>query len=620
MTRPSKSEFKTIFSFLYRALWKSNKAIRHLFLGAKAIALLHVSAAVLSPLLLKALIECFEGSTAQIFGHSPLLLVVAYGIVWMASQLLPPLKEIWSTKITEGIGSLLGQEYLGKLHEHPADSITAHSSGYFLGLFEKANGSIKHFVNEFILTVIPNILQLVLLAGFVMYEIGTLSGLILLSASIILTISTNYGLSKALHIRRLSNTYERKLPERFIDSLLNFEIVQLFNLQKREAKEFGYLLTKKRDAEVNFVKNFEFLHLRQLLIFGSTFLGLNILVVHGILQGTYRVSDFVFLNSVFLQLMTPVAFIGEYLRDTFKSAVDLLPFVSWLKPPTTSTSKPPIKKKISQGKIVFDCVDFRYGKNPLALEKLSFSLAANSKTILIGPSGCGKTTIVKLLLGLYSPSGGKILIDDIPLTDYDLPSLREEIGVVSQDTILFNDTIASNIACAKVGAKWEEIEQAARAAHLEPFVNGLPDGYQTRVGERGIKISGGEKQRIALARVFLRNPKIIIFDEATNAIDPKTKEAILDFINDFCQNKTVIQITHQYDKVSSEYQIINLGEAQLAPIPIPDQNLRVCQSQRSRFSPIEAVPYPGDRGDAEGGKGGDAGTEKPQILNQNGYN
>lgn len=260
-----------------------------------------------------------------------------------------------------------------------------------------------------------------------------------------------------------------------------------------------------------------------------------------------------------MQLMMPLTYVGELLRESYKAFADLKQFVHILDTPPIYSQAPGVLKKFSAGTVEFRNVVFSYDKIKSLFQDLSFTFSGGTKTIVVGPSGCGKSTLVKLLLRLYEPDGGEIFIDGISIFDYDIQTLREQIAIVPQDTVMFNESIAYNIACGDPKANFDAIVEAAKAANLHDHILSLQANYQTVVGERGIKLSGGERQRLALARAFIKQPKIMVFDEATNALDPQTRSDIEAFIDEHAKGKTVITIAHQIDNTIESATLLKIG-------------------------------------------------------------
>ena len=551
------SYFKEFSAFLYTSI-KHNPSSKRFFIGANVFALLILSMNVINPLLLKNIVQILESTRDEINKNFLLSMATIYSISWIFCQVLIPLKGLWGSSCGEHILCSSTQEYLNKLHSLPASFLSNNSSGYLLGIMNKAERALHTLIGELLLTVLPTVIEFIIIVGVIVYEIGIISGIIFILSTLFLVISSNFGIKSAIKCRHISNYYGRKVPEKFVDSILNFEIISLFHMQEKETLDFEKILNKKCKAEIGYLRNSEYLRIRQIAINGATFLILNIITIQGIIRNTYQVSDFIFVNAVFLQLMTPLSLLGELLRDCYKSYIDLKPYIKILNEPLSSPKHRKIISQIQRGRIEFKNVSFSYDKRIKILDNVSFVIKETSKTSLIGSSGCGKSTIVKLLVRLYEPDDGEILIDGTNILDYDLDSLRRQIGIVPQDTIMFNDTIENNIACANLSAKYPAIIEAAKAAELHDCITLLPAGYKTTVGERGIRLSGGEKQRISLARIFLKSPKIIILDEAMLTLDPHRRKQISQFIKRYGQDKTIINITHFAEMIDNNYPILNL--------------------------------------------------------------
>ncbi|MGH6991403.1 MAG: ABCB family ABC transporter ATP-binding protein/permease, partial [Stellaceae bacterium] len=367
-----------------------------------------------------------------------------------------------------------------------------------------------------------------------------------------------------LKFRREMNERDSEANTKAVDSLLNFETVKYFANEEHEARRFDVALSGYERAAVKSQVTLSGLNIGQGIIIATGLVGVMILAAQGIVAGRMTVGDFVLVNSYLVQLYTPLNSLGMVYRNIKQSLTDLESMFRLIGETPEIADRPSAPAlQVTQGEIAFDHVSFSYDRRREILKDVSFRVPAGSTVAIVGPSGAGKSTIARLLFRFYDVAGGAIRIDGQDIREVTQDSLRRAIGVVPQDTVLFNDTIRYNISYGRPGADPAEIEDAARRAKLGDFIGRLPDGFDTAVGERGLKLSGGEKQRVAIARVILKSPKILAFDEATSALDTRTERQIQASLDEVSEARSTVMIAHRLSTVVGADQILVLDQGRI---------------------------------------------------------
>jgi ATP-binding cassette subfamily B protein len=368
-----------------------------------------------------------------------------------------------------------------------------------------------------------------------------------------------------VRIRREMNDQDTDANQKAVDSLLNFETVKYFNAEAREAARYDVAMQRYEVAAVKTGQSLSFLNAGQSFIITTGLVIVMIMAAKGVQAGVLTVGDFVMVNAYMIQITMPLNFLGTVYREIRQALVDMGQMFGLLGQPAEVVDKPgaaPIA--VRGGEIVFDNVSFAYDPARPILKGISLTVRPGHKVALVGPSGSGKSTIGRLLFRFYDVTGGTIRIDGQDIRDVQQTSLHGVIGVVPQDTVLFNDTVYYNIAYGRPSATPAEVEEAARLARIHDFVASLPDGYQTRVGERGLKLSGGERQRVAIARTILKRPRVLIFDEATSALDTRTERAIQESLRQISRDVTTLTIAHRLSTVVDADEIVVLQDGVVA--------------------------------------------------------
>lgn len=365
-------------------------------------------------------------------------------------------------------------------------------------------------------------------------------------------------------IRRRMNTMESEANSRAVDSLLNFETVKYFNNADYEVERYEKDLQEWEDAAVTTQYSLSVLNGAQGLIIAAGVTILIIMAGQGVVDGELTIGDLVAINAFLLQLFVPLGFLGTVYSILKHSMADMERMFSLLneQPEIVDVEDAP-DLIVSEGAIEFDNISFAYSSDRPILDRVNLTIPPGAKVALVGPSGAGKSTIGRLLFRFYEPTEGQILIDGQPLNSVTQHSIREAIGVVPQDTVLFNDTIRANIQYARLDATDEELEEAARMANLSEFIESLPQGWDTMVGERGLKLSGGEKQRVAIARAIIKSPPILLFDEATSSLDSESEQEILMALDRLAQSQTTVAIAHRLSTITDSDHIVFLEKGRI---------------------------------------------------------
>jgi ATP-binding cassette subfamily B protein len=364
-----------------------------------------------------------------------------------------------------------------------------------------------------------------------------------------------------ISIRRRMNDSDNDANTKAIDSLLNYETVKYFVAEARETRRYDRSMERYETASVKSYVSLNVLNAGQAVIFTIGLAATMVMCAYGVSQGTNTVGDFVMINAIMIQLYQPLNFMGMVYREIKQATVDIETMFNILQRPAEIVDRPGAKPlAIGAGVIRFDNVSFAYETARPILKGISFEVGAGKTVAIVGPSGAGKSTISRLIFRFYDVTGGRILIDGQDLRDVEQNSLRAAIGMVPQDTVLFNDTIRYNIRYGRWEASDEEVEEAAALAQIDKFIRMSPHGYETEVGERGLKLSGGEKQRVAIARTILKAPPILLLDEATSALDSHTEKEIQDALEKVSRNRTTLVIAHRLSTIVGADEIIVLDQ------------------------------------------------------------
>ncbi|OHC93349.1 MAG: metal ABC transporter permease, partial [Sphingomonadales bacterium RIFCSPHIGHO2_01_FULL_65_20] len=438
-------------------------------------------------------------------------------------------------------------------------------TGEVTKVIERGTKSIDVMLYFLLFNIAPTVLELI--AVLVIFWINFGFGLVLATVAMvaIYIVFTRKITDWRNHLREAMNTLDGKQLARAVDSLLNYETVKYFTAEEREAKRYGDAARTYANAAVKSENSLALLNIGQSLITNLMMAGAMAYTIWGWSQGQFTVGDLVLVNTLLMQLFRPLDLLGMVYRTIRQGLVDMAAMFDLIDTPAEIVDVPGAPAlDIRQPSVEFRNVDFGYDPDRQILHGLRFRVEPGQTLALVGPSGAGKSTIARLLFRFYDPQGGQVLIGGQDIAKVTQASLRAALGIVPQDTVLFNDTIGYNIGYGREGATQEEIVRAAHGAAIGNFIESLPRGYETEVGERGLKLSGGEKQRVAIARTLLKNPPLTIFDEATSALDSATEAEILDTLRSLAEGRTTLIIAHRLSTVTHADTIIVLDKGQVA--------------------------------------------------------
>ena len=490
---------------------------------------------------------------------APIVMTLAYGVTRVVMGLLTQWRDGIFAKVAMNAVRRLAMLTFEHVHLLSLRFHLERKTGGLTRVLERGRNAIETIVRMVLLQLAPTIVELVLIVAVLLLHFDWRYVALIAATVVCYMLFTWYATEWRINIRRRMNESDSDANAKAIDSLLNYETVKYFSAEEREAKRYDRSMTRYEDASVKAYVSLAVLNAGQAVIFTIGLTGAMALCAYGIERGTNTVGDFVMINAMMTQLYTPLNFMGMVYREIKQAIIDIEIMFSLLARKPEITDKPGAPPlQVRAGTIRFENVSFAYEPARPILTNLSFDVAAGNTVAIVGPSGAGKSTISRLLFRFYDVTGGRILVDGQDIREITQTSLRAAIGMVPQDTVLFNDTIRYNIRYGRWDASNAEVEEAARQAQIDSFISRTPKGYETEVGERGLKLSGGEKQRVAIARTILKGPPILLLDEATSALDSHTEKDIQDELDRVAENRTTLVIAHRLSTIVNADEILVL--------------------------------------------------------------
>ena len=494
----------------------------------------------------------------------PAMLIIAYGVGRVLMVLFAQFRDIWFTVVAQHAVRELAIKTFRHLHALSLRFHLERRTGGLSRVIERGVNGVDTIVRMAVLNSIPTAVELLMISGLVAYYFGWIYVLVVLATVLLYVWFTFLASERRIAIRRDMNDSDTEAHSKAVDSLLNYETVKYFGNEELEAKRFDASIARYVKAAIRTYTSLGVLNTGQAIIFTIGTVICMLLAARDVTRGTLTVGDFVMINAILMQLYVPLNFMGMVYREIKQGVIDIETMFALLHEPAEIVDRPGAKTlHVRKGEIKFENVSFAYDPERPILKNVSFEVPAGKMVAIVGPSGAGKSTISRILFRFYEISRGKVLIDGQNIRDVTQASLRAAIGMVPQDTVLFNDTIEYNIRYGKPDASSAEVRQAARLAQIHEFIVTLPQGYDSLVGERGLKLTGGEKQRVAIARTILKSPPILMLDEATSALDSHTEKEIQDALERVAENRTSLVIAHRLSTVVHADNIIVLDHGEI---------------------------------------------------------
>ena len=558
----------TLFPYLWD--YKTRVVLALLFLvGAKA-------ASVGVPLIMKALVDYLapgklvDQAAVTVALVMPVALLLSYGLLRLATTAFTELREYVFAKVTQAAVHKAALQVFRHLHAMSLRFHLERQTGGVTRDIERGTRGISSLVSYTLYSIVPTLVEFALIIGILLAKYDVWFAGITVVALVTYISFTIIVTEWRTHFRRTMNELDSKANVKAIDSLLNYETVKYFGNEEYEARRYDQSMESWKRAAIRSQTSLSLLNTGQSAIIALAVTAMMWRATQGVIDGSMSLGDLVLVNAFMIQLYIPLNFLGVIYREIKQSLADMEKMFTLLEQHREVADAPAAPDlQLRAGTVRFEQVDFSYDKLPDGSPKrqilfgVDFTVPAGKTLAVVGHSGSGKSTLSRLLFRFYEVDGGRISIDDQDIRSVTQASLRRAIGIVPQDTVLFNDTIEYNIAYGRPGASRAEVEAAAKAAHIHDFIISTPDGYDTVVGERGLKLSGGEKQRVAIARTLLKNPAILIFDEATSALDSAAEAAIQNELRAIAQHRTALVIAHRLSTIADADEIIVLDQGRI---------------------------------------------------------
>ncbi len=565
--------FATIMH-LWPYIWPSDRRdLKLRVMGAMVLLVVAKLATISVPFTFKYATDALTGTASKPAAASewltwvvaaPIAMTIAYGGMRMLMAALQQGRDAVFAKVAMYAVRRLAYRTFVHMHELSLRFHLERKTGGLTRVLERGRNAIETIVRMVILQLAPTIIEVTLVAAVLLFHFDWRYVAVIVGAVALYLIWTYNATEWRIGIRRKMNDSDTDANVKAIDSLLNYETVKYFSAEEREAARYDRAMARYEDASVKSYTSLTVLNAGQAIIFTVGLASAMVMCAYEVRAGTKTVGDFVLINAMMIQLYQPLNFMGMLYREIKQAVTDIENMFAILGRPPEVIDDPAARPlAVINGTIAFEDVAFAYDPGRRILKGISFDVPAGKTVAVVGPSGAGKSTISRLLFRFYDLSGGRILIDGQDIAKVTQRSLREAIGMVPQDTVLFNDTIRYNIRYGRWEATDEEVEEAARLAQIDAFIRMSPKGYQTEVGERGLKLSGGEKQRVAIARTILKAPPILLLDEATSALDSHTEKEIQDALERVSSGRTTLVIAHRLSTIVGADEIIVLDQGEI---------------------------------------------------------
>lgn len=514
------------------------------------------------PLMLKDIVDALDRDDVALV--LPLGLLLGYGALRLASSLFNELRDAVFARVRHGAMRKVAVRVLDHLHRLSLRYHLERKTGGISRDIERGTRSVSSLLNYMVFSILPTLVEVTLIAGILLKQYSVWYAVITF-VSVITYIFFTFRITEwRMKYRVKMNATDSKANTQAIDSLINYETVKYFGNEPHEVARYDASLEEWEDAAVKSQTSLSALNVGQATIIALGVTSIMILASSGVVEGDLSIGDLVLINAFLLQLFIPLNFLGIVYSQLKHAIADMqLMFDVLEKRPEIEDAPDAIPLDVRDGEVRFDRVSFAYDPDRPILKDVSFTIPAGHRLAVVGPSGAGKSTLARLLFRFYDVNEGCILIDGHDIRSVTQQSLRAAIGIVPQDTVLFNDTLRYNIGYARQDANFDEIQQAAKLANIHDFIISLPKGYDTVVGERGLKLSGGEKQRVAIARAILKNPKILVFDEATSNLDSHSEQIILESLRSAAQNHTTLVIAHRLSTIIDADRILVMQDGRI---------------------------------------------------------
>ena len=564
-SKPIDAESWAVLKRFLPYLWpRENAGLRRRIVIAIVLVLLAKAVTLALPFAYKRAVDAMTGEVGEA-AMLAMALVLAYGLGRFAGTAFDNLRNIVFERVGQEATRHLAEDVFRRLHRLSLRFHLSRRTGEVTKIIERGTKSIDSMLYFLLFNIAPTIIELVAVGVIFYLNFGW--GLVAATALTVVAyiVVTQRITEWRTHLRREMNDLDGTALSRAVDSLLNYETVKYFGAEHREEERYAQSARAYSEAAIKSDASLGMLNIAQALITNLLMAGAMAYTVWGWSRGDLTVGDLVFVNTYLMQLFRPLDLLGFVYRTIRQGMVDMAQMFDLMDTAVEVADRPGAPALVvRRPTLAFENVRFGYEPERTILHDLSFEVPAGSHTAIVGPSGAGKSTIARLLFRFYDPWSGRIVIDGQDISEVRQKSLRAAIGIVPQDSVLFNDTVGYNIAYGREGASAEEVERAARDAAILPFIQSLPEGFGTEVGERGLKLSGGEKQRVAIARTLLKDPPILLLDEATSALDSRTEQGILATLDRVSEHRTTLAIAHRLSTIADADAILVLEHGRLA--------------------------------------------------------